>query len=311
MAKAALKLNNVSFSIHEGFWMKSKNIVHDMNIEVPQGTVLGLVGPNGAGKTTTIKLMAGLLAPQKGEAYIFDFPALNTKARKRIGLLTENQYIYPHLRLGEWLYMLAGFSGLQGNKAKQGIKKAIELVDLTGREKQLLRTFSKGQLQRAGIAQALVHDPDILLLDEPMSGLDPFWRYRIQKILGEFKATGKTILFSSHILSDVERLCDKVVLIESGTIRWKGSLDELPRNIRGYEAICHIRDMEQIKKYGLHENIMPLPGNKWRITIPLDNKKNIFKLASDGAIELESFLPIQEELEKLLFGFQNKSQENR
>ena len=243
MTAPALQWNNVSFSVRHGFWMRRKTIVQDLVMDLPKGTTLGLVGPNGAGKTTSIKLAAGLMAPDRGRVLVNGIPAVEPDARRKLGLLTETQYIYPHLRVREWLTMLAGFSGLTGSRLRERVDAVLELMALTDRAAMMMNTLSKGQLQRAGLAQALVHEPEILLLDEPMSGLDPYWRYRLSNILKEYKASGGTLLFSSNILADVERLSDRIALIEKGRVRWLGALSEMPREVIGYEAVCRVEHL--------------------------------------------------------------------
>lgn len=281
-----------------------------MDITVPEGTVMGLVGPNGAGKTTTIKLGAGLLQPESGKVLINGRLATEANARFCLGLLTETQYIYPHLRLRECLIMVAGLSGLKEKKRVLRVNEVLELMELSGQANQLMHTLSKGQLQRAGLAQALVHEPSILLLDEPMSGLDPYWRYRVQKILLDFKSAGGTILFSSHILADVERISDKVVLIEEGRHRWTGRLADLPRNIKGYETICRTKQPEKLRNLTYNGKIVPQPNGGWLLSITKNQKEELLRLASAGTINLESFRPIQEETEEILFGFTSRSTKN-
>lgn len=283
--------------------MKSKVIIHDLDMAVPTGTIMGLVGPNGAGKTTTIKLGSGLLEPQAGKVLIKGHSATDTQARSPLGLLTESQYIYPHLRLKEWLIMLAGISGLKENRRLHRVNEVMELLELTDRGDQMMRTLSKGQVQRAGLAQALVHEPAILLLDEPMSGLDPYWRYRLQKILLDFKSAGGTILFSSHILSDMERLSDQVALLEDGRLCWMGRLADLPRKNKGYEAVCATRRPEILKNLAIDGSMEPQPEGRWLLIIPGTQRDDLLKLASAGTVTLESLRPIREEIDEVLFGF--------
>lgn len=301
--EVAVEWESVDFSVPKGFWMRNTTIIHSLNLQVPSGAVFGLVGPNGAGKTTTIKLAAGLLRPGRGTVRIFDLSASIPQARKSIGLLTENQYVYPHLRLVEWMEMLAGLSGLPRDRQRDQVDSALEMLQLTDHRRQMMRTLSKGQLQRAGLAQALVHRPRILLLDEPMSGLDPYWRFRIQKILMDFKSEGGTILFSSHVLSDVERLCDQAVLFQNGRLRWKGSLTEMPRKTKGYEALCRVADPALLDELEGIEKIIRQPGGLYQATLSLDGRIPLLAAAAAGRIDLESLNPVREETEEVLFGF--------
>lgn len=310
MTEFALEWKNVSFAARQGFWMKFREIVRKIDISVPAGTVLGLVGPNGAGKTTTIKLGAGLLHPLSGTVLIKGRPATESQARKSIGLLTENQYIYPHLRLREWLEMLAGFSGIKGREREQRVESVLDTFDLSERSSQLMHTLSKGQLQRAGLAQTFVHEPEILLLDEPMSGLDPYWRYRIQQILTDFRASGGTILFSSHILIDVERLSDQIVLIRNGGVQWQGRIKDMQRKIKGYEAICRSSNPELFKNIAEEGSVLLQPAGEWRINLPESRKEELLRMASQGKTDLLSLRPLQEDMEEILFdGIKDRKQE--
>ena len=299
----ALQWQAVTFAVQHGFWMKEKVILHAIDLEVPAGSVLGLVGPNGAGKTTTLKLGAGLLQPATGQVFIEGLPAIQARAREPLGLLTETQYIYPHLRLKEWLIMMAGLSGLKGARIGTRVAEVLSLLELSDRADQLMRTLSKGQTQRAGMAQALLHEPRILLLDEPMSGLDPYWRYRMQKIIQDFKLAGGTIVFSSHILVDVERLCDKVALIHDGKLHWQGRLSDMPRSLKGYDAVCHTANPAALEKFAEGGKIASRPEGGWILTLSPENKNRLLQMVAEDRIILESLRPIQEEIEEVLFSF--------
>lgn len=303
MTAPALQWNKVSFSVRHGFWMRRKTIIQDLAMDLPKGTTLGLVGPNGAGKTTSIKLAAGLMAPDRGSVLVNGIPAVEPDARRKLGLLTETQYIYPHLRVREWLTMLAGFTGLTGSRLRKRVDAVLELMALTDRAGMMMNTLSKGQLQRAGLAQALVHEPEILLLDEPMSGLDPYWRYRLSNILKEYKTSGGTLLFSSHILADVEKLSDRIALIEKGRVRWRGALSEMPREVIGYEAVCRTENPEDLRALCNGNHPERLPRGEWRITVPIDKKEMLLHLSAQNRIALESLRPLQEEIEAVLFKF--------
>ncbi len=281
--------------------MRTKAIVRDINFSVPKGSITGLVGPNGAGKTTTLKLGSGLVKPQTGEVLIRNIPAHQILARALTGFLTENQYAYPHLRLKEWLKMMAELSGISSKMATDKTLDVLELVELKDLQNQLMQTLSKGQLQRAGLAQALIHSPPILLLDEPMSGLDPYWRHRMQQILLDFKKNGGTILFSSHILSDVERLCDRLVLIKEGQISWKGAMSELPREIKSYEAVISKVTDINLTQHIPYADIEFRQDKTWVIFFPVDKKNHIIELASENKFSMISLRPIQENIEEVLF----------
>ncbi len=311
MTRCALEWRSVSFVVPYGFWMRPKTIIDGLELSVPEGAALGLVGPNGAGKTTTIKLGAGLIRPASGQVFINGKPSLHSRSRICLGLLTETQYIYPHLKLYEWLTMAAGLSGLTGADRNRRVCEVLEKMDLVSKANQLMRTLSKGQTQRAGIAQALIHKPSILLLDEPMSGLDPLWRYRIQEILLAFKAGGGTLLFSSHILSDVERLSDEVALIDGGRICWKGGLSEMPRRVKGYEARIRCANPDAIAGLAKDGEAALQADGSWLLVIPKSRRDDLIQAAACGIIMLESLGPKLQEIEEVLFGVQTGLHEER
>uniref|UniRef100_A0A7C4MNP3 ABC transporter ATP-binding protein n=1 Tax=Desulfatirhabdium butyrativorans TaxID=340467 RepID=A0A7C4MNP3_9BACT len=301
-SQPAIHWKEAGYSVRQGFWMKRKQIVEAITLMLREGRVLGLVGPNGAGKTTTIKLGAGLLAPVSGQVTIRGIPATDPNARTSLGLLTEVQYVYPNLKLREWLSMMGGLSGLTRARLKDRMAYVTEQFELSERLGQYMKTLSKGQLQRAGFAQAILHDPDILLLDEPMSGLDPFWRYRFHQIFSDLRAAGKTILFSSHILVDVERLCDDIALVQAGRVMWQGSMEQLTRRTLGYEAVCRTSDPSPIRALAMGETLKQLPQDEWLFTISPERKPELMALVVSEQVALESLRPLLEDIEEIFFG---------
>ena len=198
--------------------------------------------------------------------------------------------------------MMGGLSGMTRTDIRKRIDHVLEMVELSNHGDQMMRTLSKGQLQRAGIAQALLHDPEILILDEPMSGLDPYWRYKVLNILMDYKKKGGTIVFSSHILSDVETLSDQVALLQDGKIVWNGRLKELDRKVEGYKIICYTNAPETLEKIALDSKIEKQPDGGWFFSIYPDQRTEFLSLvASNDEIKVESLLPIQEELASVLF----------
>lgn len=301
-SQPAIHWEEAGYGVRQGFWMRHKQIVEAISLKLGEGRVLGLVGPNGAGKTTTIKLGAGLLAPISGQVMIRGIPAVDPNARTSLGLLTEVQYVYPNLKLREWLSMMGGLSGLSRSRLKDRMAYVTEQFDLSERLGQYMKTLSKGQLQRAGFAQAILHDPDILLLDEPMSGLDPFWRYRFHQLFSDLRAAGKTILFSSHVLVDVERLCDDIALVQSGRVMWQGSMEQLTRRTLGYEVVCKTSDPSPIRSLASGETLKQLPQEKWLFTISPERKPELMALVVSEKVALESLRPLIEDIEEIFFG---------
>ncbi len=185
----------------------------------------------------------------------------------------------------------------------------LERMELTGQADQVMRTLSKGQTQRAGLAQALVHEPDILLLDEPMSGLDPFWRFKIQQMLMNFKASGGTLFFSSHILSDVERISDRVALISDGAIRWQGALSDMPRRLTGYEVRCRADNPSVLEKYARNSLVELQPDGACLLSVDLEQKEALLNACAAGHVAIDSLTPIRPQIEEVLFEFNMLSRE--
>jgi len=206
--------------------------VSGLNLQIEEGEVVGLVGPNGAGKTTTIKALMGFLFPTSGEVRLFQFKAGSVEAKRRIGYLPEVAVYYPFLSAREALWLYATLQEVPGAQKRHMISELIEKVGLSDRDREPLRTFSKGMLQRLGVAQAIMGDPDLLMLDEISSGLDPVARHDVRNILLDFKARGKTIFFSSHELSEVTLLCDRVIMLDSGHVLEERSLSEMLSSMR-------------------------------------------------------------------------------
>jgi ABC-2 type transport system ATP-binding protein len=201
--------------------------VEGLELEVRSGEIFGLLGPNGAGKTTTFKLMLGLLRPDRGEVRLFGHPPSEPSARARLGYLPENPYFYDYLTAEEFLDLYGRLRGLPAPVRRVTIRETLRRVGLQGREHTALRKFSKGMVQRLGLAQAIQHDPELVILDEPMSGLDPIGRRDVRDLILSLRAAGRTVLFSSHILQDAEMICDRVAILDRGRLRSVGRLDEM------------------------------------------------------------------------------------
>ena len=199
----------------------------DLTLTVERGEVMGYLGPNGAGKTTTLKLLTGLLKPTRGEAWLLGESIDRVASRRRLGFLPEQPYFYEYLTGLEYLELAGQLSGLAGHEAHQRARRWLDRVGLGARPQLILRKYSKGMLQRLGLAAALVHDPELLILDEPMSGLDPFGRRDVRDLILEQRERGKTVLFSSHVLPDVERLCDRVAIVLRGRLVRVATVSEL------------------------------------------------------------------------------------
>src|SRR5579884_1551307 len=225
---AALEILGLEKTYTVGFWRKTKKIgLKPFHLEVQAGEVFGFLGPNGAGKTTTLKLLMGLTFPTAGSARILGRDWRDPAIRARIGFLPEQPYFYDYLTPTELLDYYGTLSGVSAADRRIRIPKLLERVGLAEHARVQLRKFSKGMLQRVGIAQAVLHEPEVVFLDEPMSGLDPVGRREIRDFIQDLNKQGKTVFFSTHILSDAEALCDRVAVLNHGELRSTGVVAEL------------------------------------------------------------------------------------
>jgi ABC-2 type transport system ATP-binding protein len=222
-----LEVTDLHKTFRLGFFRKRVDAVRGVTFNVREGEIFGLLGPNGAGKTTTIKMVLRLIFPTAGDIRVFGKPTSDRASMARIGYMPENPYVYQYLKPLEFLDLCGRLVGMDANTRTRRSKELLERIGLAHAVDRPVGRFSKGMTQRIGLAQALLHDPEVLILDEPMSGLDPVGRKEIREILFEQRQKGKTLIFTSHILSDVEMLCDRVVIISSGKVVSEGSLNEL------------------------------------------------------------------------------------
>lgn len=227
MTEALIVVEGLRKEFRQGFWMRRVQAVKGVSFQVHRGDIFGFLGPNGAGKTTTIKMLTGLIAPTAGRATLFGHPIPSAAARRRIGFMPENPYVYPFLTPLEFVALCGRLSGLRGRALRDRTRRVLEQVGIAYAADRQVRRLSKGMLQRTGLAAALVADPELLILDEPMSGLDPVGRKEVRDLILEERRQGRTIFFSTHILNDVETLCDRVTILRCGEVVVSGSLGEL------------------------------------------------------------------------------------
>lgn len=223
----AIRIENLKKSFRLGFIPKTKEILKGISLSVKEGEIFGYLGPNGAGKTTTIKCLLGLIFPDAGTIEIFGQPHLSARARQVLGFLPENPYFYDYLTATEFLAFYADLFGLGRDVREERIGRLLRLVGLERAADLRLRKFSRGMLQRVGLAQALINEPKLVILDEPLGGMDPLGRKEIRDIIVRFKQEGKTVFFTSHILQDIEMICDHVAIIVGGRIVKQGALQDL------------------------------------------------------------------------------------
>jgi ABC-2 type transport system ATP-binding protein len=228
----AIEIQGLSKEYAVGFWKKQRrSALKPLTLNVEAGETFGFLGPNGAGKTTTLKLLMGIIFPTSGSATILGKDLLDPEVKRKIGFLPEQPYFYDYLSAPELLDYYGQLSGVPAELRKQRIADLLGRVGLSDVGNKQLRKFSKGMLQRVGIAQAIIHDPEVVFLDEPMSGLDPVGRHEVRELIQSLKDQGKTIFFSTHILSDAEALCDRVAVIHKGELRGVGVVNDFRSSV--------------------------------------------------------------------------------
>ncbi|GJQ58533.1 MAG: ABC transporter ATP-binding protein [Candidatus Scalindua sp. AMX11] len=223
----AIKTNNLTKVYRSFFGRKKVLALNKLNIEIKVGEIFGLLGPNGSGKTTTMKLLLGLIFPTEGNAFLLGKATNDIKTKSRIGFLPEESCFYRFLNADETLDFYGQLFNIPKKERKVRADSLIKLVGLEFARKRPLRQYSKGMLRRIGIAQALINDPDLIILDEPTSGLDPIGTKETKDIISELKKQGKTVLLCSHLLSDVQDICDRIAILDKGTLQVSGTIDNL------------------------------------------------------------------------------------
>jgi len=238
----AIRTEGLTKDYRPAFGGRPVRALDDLTLEIREGETFGLVGPNGSGKTTALKLLLGLIFPTSGRAWLYDSDLHDPAIKQRIGYLPEGPYYYPFLRGEELLRFYARLFGMDGRAAEQRITELLRLVDMERWRHTPLNECSHGMVQRFGLAQALINDPDLLILDEPTSGLDPLVSFRIREVIAGLKTRGKTILMCSHLLHEVESLCDRIAILHQGVVKALGTMEEL-------RAVTHSRpdaDLESV-----------------------------------------------------------------
>lgn len=230
MTEALIQVSHLRKEFRQGLWRKRVEAVKSVSFEVHRGDIFGFLGPNGAGKTTTIKMLTGLIAPSSGSAQLFGRAVPSPEAMGFVGFLPENPYVYPYLTPREFVEMCGRLSGVGRRVVRDRASHVLGLVGVLYAADRPVKRLSKGMLQRTGLAAALVADPELLILDEPMSGLDPVGRKEVRDLILAERDAGRTIFFSTHILTDVESMCDRVTILRKGEVVVSGKLSELLRD---------------------------------------------------------------------------------
>jgi ABC-2 type transport system ATP-binding protein len=299
---SVLEVKDLYKTFHIGLLRKKVEAVRGVSFEVSQGEVFGLLGPNGAGKTTTIKTVLRLIFPDRGTIRIFGEPTTNRETMRRVGYMPENPYVYQYLKPLEFLDLCGRLMGLSSTERRKRSIELLERLSLTDALDRPIGRFSKGMTQRVGIAQALLHGPDLLVLDEPMSGLDPVGRKEMRDLLVEQKKAGRTLLFTSHILSDVEMLCDRVVIVNRGKVTASGTLDTLLRpEVRRVEVqLAGVSDALLVNLKSLEVKDLTTEGRLCTLSVEGDELVGpILATALAGGAQVVSVVPHRETLEDL------------
>ena len=297
----AVHVEGIVKDFRPGFGLRTKRVLHGLSFQVPAGEIFGFVGPNGAGKTTTLKVLMGLVRPTAGSASILGCNVRTTESRRHVGFLPENPYFHDVLSGRELLHFHAKLAGVSRAARAKRVDLLLDWVGLRAAADTRLRTYSKGMQQRVGIAQALVHDPQVIFLDEPMSGLDPIGRKEIRDLILRLRSEGKTVFMNTHILSDVELLCDRVAILVGGKIRYQGAphelLDESSRETEvvasrvGPETVVALEERCGARLRG--------HGDKVEIRAPEKAVSELLAMLLAAGAEIISVTPQRESLEQI------------
>ena len=308
MTDHAVYLRGVHKSFRTGFIMKKTQALSGVSLEINKGEVFGYLGPNGSGKTTTLKLIMGIIFPDKGVIRVMNRLPKDIIAKEKIGFLPESPYFYEYLTAREFLDFYARLFSIPSQTRKERINYLLKLVGMEQKSDIALRLFSKGMLQRIGLAQALINDPDLIVLDEPMTGLDPLGRAEVKQIIHGLKNRGKTIIFSSHILPDVEALADRVGIIINGSIRDVGKLDELlGKRVKSIDITVRGGDENMVEQLNEYAALKRSVDERYLFTIKkADNVNKVIDIVRWFDAKIETVEPIRMNLEELFISEMKK-----
>lgn len=295
---SAIEILDLEKSYLVGFWRKRPKLaLRPLRLTIEEGEVFGFLGPNGAGKTTTLKLLMGLVFPTAGTARILGLDMDDPRVKSQIGFLPEQPYFYDHLTAKELLTYYAQLSGVPAKGRSARVEQMLARVGLSGSAAVQLRKFSKGMLQRVGLAQAILHDPKLVFLDEPMSGLDPIGRREVRDLIQQLRHEGKTVFFSTHILSDAEALCDRVGVIHQGELRGVGAVAELTSETQGRVEIVFFAQKVPAGLASLGAEAR-VSGDMVNAVLPEQQQDAALEVLRREHIKLISLTPVRRSLEE-------------
>lgn len=302
-----LQADNLVKTFKIGFARKVVHAVRGISFEVGQGEIFGFLGPNGAGKTTTLKMCIDLIRPSSGTIRLFGASPSSAGARARLGYLPEQPYFYDYLKPEEILDFFGRLHGIPAARRKKKSDELLERVGLAHARGRTLRKFSKGMLQRIGLAQALISDPDLVILDEPLSGLDPIGRKELKDIISSLKSKGTTVFFSSHILADIELLCDKIAIIDQGKLKYTGTTRELvEQGHNEVEIIASGLEDELVLRLESHFAIQRF-GETVKMVGPREHSSDTVRSIIEAGGEVRSVIPRSETLEEIFVRTANRA----
>jgi len=295
---AVLEIDNLYKTFKVGFIPKKREILKGVSLSVAAGEIFGYLGPNGAGKTTTLKCVLGLIFPDRGKVKIFGHPHLSAKGKEHLGYLPENPYFYDYLTAEEFLDFYAQLFGLRKKDKEEKIETLLRLVGMEKARDLQLRKFSRGMLQRVGLAQALINDPALLFLDEPLGGLDPLGRKELRDIIVRLKEEGKTIFLCSHILQDIEMICDRVAILVGGRVISQGALRSLISEKVLFTEVT-LSGIDPADLVDLGEPVSTLGDRILLKVFQEDNIENLMTLVHERRGKIHSLVPRTETLEDI------------
>ncbi len=296
-----LRIENLHKTFRTGFIPKGKKILNGISLEVKAGEIFGYLGPNGAGKTTTLKCVLGLIFPDKGKITIFGYSILSAKSKEKIGFLPENPYFYDYLTAKEFLGFYSDLTLVKKEEKPAKVDSLLKLVGLEHAAGLQLRKFSRGMLQRIGLAQALINDPSLVFLDEPLGGLDPLGRKEIRDVIIRLKDEGKTVFLSSHILQDIEMICDRVAILVEGQIINQGALQDMISEKVSVTEIT-LSGMQTEDCEGLGECYSAQEGRILLKVFEEDKIPDVLQRIQEKRGKIHSLIPRTETLEDLFVG---------
>jgi ABC-2 type transport system ATP-binding protein len=299
----ALEISGLTKHYRTGLLQKpTRPALKGLSLTVPRGEIFGYLGPNGSGKTTTLKVLMGLIFPDGGTATVLGYALAQPAWRHRVGYLPEHPYLYDYLTAAEYLDYAGRLFGMTAAARRERTAELLERVGLRRSKDVPLRRFSKGMLQRVGLAQALVNDPELVFLDEPMSGLDPFGRRLVRDVILELKARGRTVFFSTHILPDAEILCDRVALLRSGELLKVGRLDEiLALDVAHMEVVVTGIDEGALQALPQGVSGRHRMGERWRLEVPEPALGAVVRAVEASGGRILSVQAVRESLEEYFF----------